>query len=808
MSDSQQIINACAFGLTGAGKSFLLNLLCGLQLSISKRQVEFQQEQIFKTVQGQSKTKQYKSYTLLDKQLVLVDTPGSRDTNNEDRIKNYLQFIKYFSTKQQQNKIILLISESDIDASRGQDIKNYLMQDLFNKFKDISLLQNSILVVFTKGRPLDLNDESYKDSLKEKRDQLIDLFQSSENQDLKIQDGNQNFFSSIPLENYKTLSKPSDEKEIQILYQEIEEINKALISQNIKPINDIQIRTESELDDELKDFIFQKFNNIFRQFLIKNIVENTEIPYEEKIQTLKKEVENLKNFENYKTKINEIKQQGTFPENDVLELEEIFQLIQDYNFVSCQKIQHCKYCIIDLIQQYKPQKQGNTLIIRRFFMHSSTVEKLIQQEGQRVDKVIVLANHAFIVDQNKFTFKGGQLVIKCQKFIISQNAKFIDLSGQDAVQFQNRADVGQNGLPGRPGQNGGNFLLLVQEIIPKQQLINQQNEGLSIYVMGGFQNEHKRLESQNNMTNNLEKIVQKDQQLLKSKSNQQKLIIDVTGGRGGDGQNGGNGRHGLNGQDGDLQGIMQRNENLMFDNINVTSIQKNLLTFNSEYQLFYRSDGQIGQNGGNSGCGGKLGLQGYPGDCQILLFDGKNIDTQTLKTYCLNGRNGESGTPGNRGLGGRQAFGVFQEEYFCPFLRGITSRLEQQNLNRDLTRISNIAAYSAVIGADIITTVRSSSAILTRTVGLPVTLTISAVQTIGSVISANKNNRFIDGPRFTDIRAQNGQNGNRPYSLNEQNYQKPQEKLNLKKNQYCYSLQEVCSIFCQDNPNCTQKNIS
>ncbi|KAL4467515.1 hypothetical protein ABPG72_004583 [Tetrahymena utriculariae] len=652
------------------------------------------------------------------------------------------------------------------------------------------------------------------------RDQLLDILKP-ENQDSQNNSDYYNFFSKIPLENYLTLSKPRNEKQIQFIYEEAKEIKQALLSQRVKTISNeqIQIKQESEIENELKNYVQNKFeifqkSQIFRQFLIQNIVENTQLTYEQKIRTLEEERENLKNFVSYKNKIDQMKRQGNFSKNDVRNVEELFQLIQMYNCISQAKFLRCQYPIEDIIQNIT-QIQDNILTISCFFMHSSNVEKLIQQHQQhRVDRVIILANHAFIVDQNKFTFKGGQLAIKCKKFIISNNAQLIDLSGQDAKQFQNNAAIGQDGLPGRPGQNGGSFLLLVQEIISQQNLRNQNNQRLIIYVIDGQENNHQNEEFKQDRQNSLcynEKDVQIDQKLLQNLLNNQSFRIDITGGRGGDGQNGGNGLDGENGQDGDLNRIQKRDKNLIVKTENITSKLKNLASFNSQYNIFYQSLGQIGQNGGNAGRGGRGGLQGYPGECQILSFDGTNIQTQTLYAFARNGQNGQSGIAGNGGLGGRNAMGIFQDEFICPTLRGITKKMEQKNLTENFVEsaasTSSVATAGAAIGI-----ISGEAAAAAGTVGLarfiawPVGVALTALQIGGSIISANIQNGFIDGPRFTNTRAQNGQNGNRPISLNQQNFQNPAIKLNLKKNQFCYKFQEVCSIFCLNNHNCALKN--
>jgi len=216
---------------------------------------------------------------------------------------------------------------------------------------------------------------------------------------------------------------------------------------------------------------------------------------------------------------------------------------------------------------------------------------------------------------------GIDLIISSPLWII-EKAIIIDLSGKDGMKGEAKE---LDGLPGKPGQNGGNFF------------------------------------------GNGSKVDQKG-----------KLTIRANGGNGGKGGDGVKGQDGVNGKDGNLADVDERKETclvkrekLKFNDGKTEFIVESLLTFNDRFESQYTSWGTPGQDGENGGKAGGGGLGGYPGTIEVIGFeDNLQFDCENKKG--IEGEAGNPGAPGKGGSGGvtytrtyleSKAFSSFRKDY-------------------------------------------------------------------------------------------------------------------------------------------------
>ncbi|EAR95538.2 50S ribosome-binding GTPase (macronuclear) [Tetrahymena thermophila SB210] len=727
------------FGSTGSGKSTLLNILYGKKFSTSDDgDLIFQEGTIFKvSSETQSETKLYQEEKLKGSNMYLVDTPGCQDTDPIERIENLYKLKNYFKQQyERQFKFIFLFTDGEIKANRGQGLR-LLMKELFQLFKNFEDFTNSTLVVFSRVRPYEVHSKGHQNQIQRlRRDFLKDLI---ENRQGEILNNSYNFFNQIPQENFFTFSEPQDQNDCQIVEKEREKILD-LLKNKIQSVNKVLLNTQHKLDSYVKIFIQEKFDKIrelmqinrtdqlILQNLITTIVENAEITQKQKQTLLEEKKQQLQILENYIKQLKLIQFNSYIIDN----LQSLYSIVNKYNDI--EEDNHYKKNLNSFSTQFintiiqKPSidfnKETQTLTLKAFYLHSSYMDQEIlpQYRGNNLKKIIIKIEHAFIFDSNEFSFRGGQLALKCKKFIIAKQAKMLDLSGKRYEYIKSKfkyrpntsgkGEDGQDGLPGDPGENGGCFLLCIE---------------------------------------NQEGIISKYKNTIQ---------VDVSGGKGYDGQDGGNGGDGRAGKDGDFYGVEQRKEYYLAYVIDITEGFKKYFSFNNEYALYYKSNGEPGQKGGNGGKGGSGGQQGNHGDFDIISWNGQQIYNSFFKVIKDNrpkGKDGKCGFPGRGGEGGQNFIAVYKDEFFCPTIRGITSEM-----NKKQTDETNFSFASSMIGS---TTAQASITTLAKLASLPVGIAVSSVQGLASIISASTGNGFIDGPR-SDGRANKGEDGNRNFNLN------------------------------------------
>ncbi|EAR95539.2 50S ribosome-binding GTPase (macronuclear) [Tetrahymena thermophila SB210] len=742
------------FGSTGSGKSTLLNILYGKKFSTSDDgDLIFQEGTIFTvSSETQSETKLYQEEKLKGSNMYLVDTPGCQDTDPIERIENLYKLKNYFKQQyERQFKFIFLFTDGEIKANRGQGLR-LLMKELFQLFKNFEDFTNSTLVVFSRVRPFEVHSKGHQNQIQRlRRDFLKDLI---DNRQEEILNNSYNFFNQIPQENFFTFSEPQDQNDCQIVEKEREK-TLDLLKYKIKSVNKVQLNTQHKLDSYVKIFIQEKFNEIrelmqinrtdqlILQNLITTIVENAEITQEQKQTLLLEKKQQLQILENYIKQLKLIQFNSYIIDN----LQSLYSIVNKYNDI--EEDNHFKINLNSFSTQFintiiqKPSidfnKETQTLTLKAFYLHSSYMDQeiLSQQRGNNLKKIIIKIEHAFIFDSNEFSFRGGQLALKCKKFIIAKQAQKLDLSKKRDEDFnyefkkkpntsQEGVD-GQDGLPGNPGENGGCFLLCIE---------------------------------------NQEGIISKYKNTIQ---------VDVSGGQGYDGQDGGNGGDGLAGKDGDFYGVKQRKEYYLAYVIDITEGLKKILSFNNQYALYYKSNGEPGQKGGNGGLGGSGGYQGNHGDFQIYsLKDKQNIQNsffKVIKEQRPKGKDGKCGFPGRGGEGGQNFIAVYKDEFFCPTIRGIRSKMNEKQIDEtDLDLSSSIIGTGTVVVGE--TAAYTGFTTLAKLASLPVGIAISSVQGLASIISASTGNGFIDGPR-SDGRANKGEDGNRNFNLNTRSQKNP-----------------------------------
>ncbi|KAM3129410.1 hypothetical protein pb186bvf_018484 [Paramecium bursaria] len=279
--------------------------------------------------------------------------------------------------------------------------------------------------------------------------------------------------------------------------------------------------------------------------------------------------------------------------------------------------------ILQIIEHYDDYISDDTLYIICARFSTKQLQLLYQhyqQKKMNFHQVFIFSLFYFAANED-IKMPGISVYIYTYCFEVLKQIQF-DLSGADGFSYmdkaqngkndQNKVDDeldGQNGNDGEHGQNGGSFLL-------------------------------------NSRIHN----------------NFQKIEFHLRGGSGGKGQDGGDGADGLNGRDALRDQVDQKNYDYICDVEPVGTIGRkivqNLLTFNSTLMIIFRSEGTLGQKGGNAGCGG---FGGYKGEDGIFYISKSFVGSVKYKNQTtVDGENGQSGRPGKGGMNGRDYEGQYE----------------------------------------------------------------------------------------------------------------------------------------------------
>ncbi|CAG8769974.1 7319_t:CDS:1 [Cetraspora pellucida] len=326
---------------------------------------------------------------------------------------------------------------------------------------------------------------------------------------------------------------------------------------------------------------------------------------------------------------------------------------------------------------------------------------------------------------------------------------------------------GEDGLPGLPGYNGGNFY----------------GKGNTFFNISS-------------------------------------LTIDVSGGDGGQGQDGGNGAKGFDGSDCGEVFVKNKNVSALISRkkVNLFSdegealdkvirytekIVKLVLTVNNKHEEIYEFF-DPGQKGGDGGRGGIGGIGGRPGFV-VLNSSYKLLENPNILKESKQGLNGKGGRPGLGGKNGQKYRGVYINERVIPAIRGFMEFDSNRAISSGLleaTRAVTPAASSATItGAAVVGAAEASKKTLFERIlieiglksnqvkqvafsvpgalrGLSITL---SAQSAFSVISAYLSSHWKEAPHEVDHDEldERASEGNLPVGLNENNIKTPSDQLSF-----------------------------
>jgi len=285
----------------------------------------------------------------------------------------------------------------------------------------------------------------------------------------------------------------------------------------------------------------------------------------------------------------------------------------------------------------KPQIQckQKTVFLTGRIIRSQDINEALSQYSE-ISEVNVDSSDVIFIDAD-IKFPGGRLALKSPQVQVVGLAE-IDLAGREGPRLQIaktdngvmseeyselKAESGGSGIPGLPGENGGEFFVETED--------------------------------------------------FKNSSN---LKVDVSGGRGGPGQDGGDGADGVDGREETAREKVTNRDEAALKSIKEHECQtaedyakkffKTILTYNTKF-IFEYSYFEKGQPGGDGGIGGKGGCGGSSGEVRVGEFPLGKI----VKENGPMGIDGATGENGLNGENGPEYRGVYVEEKVFSGVRGI-----------------------------------------------------------------------------------------------------------------------------------------
>ena len=289
-------------------------------------------------------------------------------------------------------------------------------------------------------------------------------------------------------------------------------------------------------------------------------------------------------------------------------------------------------------------RTGTTLQLKGLLIGTSDISDAINSHPGKTLEVDVYSLNSLFIDSD-VSLPGINLTLLSPKWCVV-GKRTISLKGNDGnAHDPEKADngvyssPGSDGLPGKPGQSGGNFY----------------GKGADFISLNS-------------------------------------LAINVSGGKGGPGQDGGNGGVGYNGKDGSLklvqdavdlvnqQDSTQRNHSLLAHRESMDwgsneswaewgqQAVKTFLTFNGRFRETYIS-GTLGTRGGDGGKGGIGGLGGKGGSVSMVVKQYPIFNV--IKGDGARGSDGTAGEIGKGGKNGERYIGKYIVEIVSPGVRGV-----------------------------------------------------------------------------------------------------------------------------------------
>ncbi|CAG8577199.1 2264_t:CDS:1 [Dentiscutata erythropus] len=595
---------------------------------------------------------------------VYWDCPGFGDTRGlVQNIVNAYSIYKLIKNVEKL-KILLVVSESIIKSTRKKEFLN-LINNLGETFKNIDEFVRGLCLVITKSNKLDvrkvrncfrkiLEEYDNQESFSQPKREILNFLSSTESQIVIFNAPDQegpisdtdkySILESIERISYLTNLEPSillDDKSklyinslVEIFYDDLK--NYILLKfypaiQNyFETLIDTHRGTAKELRNSLNEFS-KKFKSIY------------DVPekFEENLQQILLIVEHIQSNDLKKELLKNISLLNFFK----LVKHESFEIKGNtsswYSYIS-ELINE-----LEILTSFKIHNHGHKLTLEGIIL--GTEDLITAMNNQELSEINVFSLNSLFIDQDINAPGINLTLISPQWRVVSK--RLINLKGYTGFSHNpNKADDGMSsieklningedglpGLPGLPGYYGGNF-----------------------YGKG------------NNFFN------------LSS------LIINTSGGDGGQGQDGGNGANGLDGNNLDEEftknkeyfEFISREKVKIFSSDEekvdfldkvikcVEKCAKFVITFNDKHEETYEYF-DPGQRGGNAGRGGIGGFGGKPGS---ILFDSssKLLENPIIFKESKRGANGKGGKPGLGGKNGPKYRGVYINERVFPALRGI-----------------------------------------------------------------------------------------------------------------------------------------
>ncbi|CAG8513130.1 11420_t:CDS:1 [Cetraspora pellucida] len=297
------------------------------------------------------------------------------------------------------------------------------------------------------------------------------------------------------------------------------------------------------------------------------------------------------------------------------------------------------------------------------------------------------------------------------------------------------------------------------------------------------------------------------------------LTINVSGGDGGQGQDGGNGADGFDGSDCGEDFVKNKEDSALISrekvNLNLFSheeealdkvirctekVVKLVLTVNDKHEEIYEyfDPGQKGGDGGRGGIGGIGGKHGFV----VLNSSCKLLKNPNILEESRRGSNGKGGRPGLGGKHGRKYRGVYINERVFPAVRGIKefdSKCAISDRVLETTRAVTTAASSATITGAAVGAVEASKKTLIEKILIEIGLKSNqvafsvpgalgsfgitlAAQGAFSAISAHLSSHWKEAPHEVDNDEldERASEGKLPVELNENNIKTPSDHLSFK----------------------------
>jgi energy-coupling factor transporter ATP-binding protein EcfA2 len=445
--------------------------------------------------------------------------------------------------------------QKDVEMEEAKNAINVLSSNIDNNLKNILENNSNIKVFITKLEDLreDIS-KVIKASIGVDSKQFVDLIKSN-----------------IGYEFFKNRKAIIDKEFKKILNSEKLKIDKSMLS------------SWNELDNKIGDEI-DWCNNLID--IYKNLIDPS---FSEKYKSFQKEYKSVdkENFTKILAKISEDGDSFIYSPNKAAQLNEVVEGINQSNF------------------SIKFGENKKLLSITGNIVKLSEIKSYINSKV----KTIKIKSLGKVIFDSDLTVKGADVAIISPIWLVETNST-IDLSGLDALQhntskalnghgyqLNRNGQKGKDGMPGNPGEDGGNF-----------------------YGFG------------------------------KIFVNLNKLFVDVSGGKGGNGQDGGDGS---DGQDNNKHA--RKNDNYKSYDIEKFGVIKNywylkknfvLKDYSFHYTKVKHCEGFPGGKGGDGGKGGSDGIGGKGGKVLLESFSGIN------KIVDFISKHGKKGIPGKGGKGG------------------------------------------------------------------------------------------------------------------------------------------------------------